>query len=182
MPRHEYKNITCKGCGISFDSISRNKNQKYCSKVCSANNIVNLTRFKPGEKPWNTGTTRSGMKGKKHSKETKEKMRLSSLGELASNWKGGVSSENEKIRKSGRYKAWRDAVFKRDNYTCQICNDRSATGKRVELHADHIKQFAYHPKLRFELTNGRTLCAPCHRQTPTWGNNTAVLETAIEQQ
>jgi hypothetical protein len=26
-----------------------------------------------------------------------------------------------------------------------------------------------HPELRFDVNNGRTLCATCHHQTPTFG-------------
>lgn len=59
---------------------------------------------------------------------------------------------------------WKKAVFERDNYTCQICKTRG-----VKLEADHIKPYEYFPELRLELSNGRTLCVPCHRQTPTWG-------------
>jgi 5-methylcytosine-specific restriction endonuclease McrA len=33
------------------------------------------------------------------------------------------------------------------------------------LEADHIKPWAYFPSLRFELSNGRTLCRPCHDKT-----------------
>ena len=33
-------------------------------------------------------------------------------------WRGGITKTNEKIRKSLKYKNWRKAVFKRDNYTC----------------------------------------------------------------
>ena len=55
---------------------------------------------------------------------------------------------------------WRKAVFQRDNYTCQECGKRGC-----ELNADHIKPFAYFEELRFELSNGRTLCVPCHNKT-----------------
>lgn len=55
---------------------------------------------------------------------------------------------------------WRREVFKRDDYTCQMCLVR---GKYLE--ADHIKPWAYFPDLRFELSNGRTLCRPCHNTT-----------------
>ena len=32
----------------------------------------------------------------------------------------------------------------------------------IKLHADHIKPYANYPELRLEITNGRTLCVPCH--------------------
>ena len=59
---------------------------------------------------------------------------------------------------------WRKAVFQRDNFTCQMCGERGG-----KLQADHIKPFKYFPELRTTLSNGRTLCEPCHKQTPTWG-------------
>ena len=55
---------------------------------------------------------------------------------------------------------WRREVFKRDDYTCQECGIRG-----TYLEADHIKPFAYFPELRYELSNGRTLCRKCHDKT-----------------
>jgi hypothetical protein len=92
-----------------------------------------------------------------------------SIGKENPNWNGGTTSEADKIRKGVAYKNWRNSVFIRDNYTCQICKKR---GGNIE--ADHIKQFAYHPELRFDINNGRTLCKDCHRKTPTYGNNRKV--------
>ena len=77
---------------------------------------------------------------------------------------GAISSTNELARKTKQYRDWRKAVFERDDFTCQECGERGG-----ELNADHIKPFAYHLELRYELTNGRTLCVDCHRATPTWG-------------
>ena len=74
---------------------------------------------------------------------------------------------NRRIRYSKAMKDWRKAVFERDNYTCQICFI-----KGVYIEADHIKQFAFYPELRYELSNGRTLCRQCHRGTDTWGKRT----------
>lgn len=91
-------------------------------------------------------------------------------GDKHPNWKGGITPENEKIRNSKEYKLWRTAVFERDNYTCIWCGARNGKGvKAVYLQADHIKPFAYFPELRFAIDNGKTLCAPCHRTTDTYG-------------
>ena len=84
-------------------------------------------------------------------------------------WRGGISSENQLFRQTIEYKAWRKSVFNRDNYTCQICNNRSSKGNKVRLNADHIKSFADYPELRLEITNGRTLYETCHKKTATYG-------------
>ena len=57
------------------------------------------------------------------------------------------------------YRLWREDVFKRDNWTCQICGIRGG-----KLQADHIKSYALHPELRHDVSNGRTLCASCHKK------------------
>lgn len=100
--------------------------------------------------------------GKKMSIETRKKMGLKKEKNPA--WKGGVTPINRLIRVSREYQDWRKSVFERDDYTCQFCGQRG-----VRLHADHIKPFSLFPELRFELSNGRTLCEPCHKKTPTWG-------------
>ena len=114
-----------------------------------------------------------------HSLEAKEKNRQAHLGKIPHNkgkphpnwigtnnpnWKGGVTPINLQIRRSLEYKIWRRNVFERDNYTCQMCLKRG-----FKINADHIKSFAEFPELRFELSNGRTLCEPCHRNTPNYG-------------
>lgn len=75
------------------------------------------------------------------------------------NWKGGITSLNEIIRKSNPYKAWRKAVFERDDYTCVNCGERGG-----KLHADHIKPFSLYLDLRLNIANGRTLCTKCHKK------------------
>ena len=99
-------------------------------------------------------------KGQVRSIEQRLKMR----GKNNGSWKGGITPINKLLRRSKDFKNWQEAVFKRDNWTCQECNERGG-----KLHPDHIKPFAYYPELRFELTNGRTLCKECHMKTDTWG-------------
>lgn len=97
----------------------------------------------------------------KHAAATSKQRRLH--GAEHPNWKGGVTPINHAIRASLQYKTWRRHVFQRDDFTCQSCTVRG-----VELHADHVMPFASFPDLRFEILNGRTLCVPCHKKTPTY--------------
>lgn len=80
--------------------------------------------------------------------------------------KGGERA-NARVAEMGRldYRLWRNAVFERDDWTCQHCKVRGGV-----LHADHIKPYVTHPDLRLDVNNGRTLCAPCHRKTDTYGS------------
>lgn len=105
------------------------------------------------------------------SRECGYKIRKERYGSDNPAWKGGITPINASIRSSGKMDRWRKAVFERDDYTCQGCGARNGNGRKVVLHADHIKQFAYHLELRFELSNGRTLCKDCHAQTETYKNN-----------
>jgi hypothetical protein len=96
----------------------------------------------------------------------RKKLSLIHLGEKNPQWKGGITTINEKIRKSKEYRLWRKAVFERDNYACIWCGQKGG-----ELHPDHIKPFSLYPELRFAIDNGRTLCIDCHKKTDTWGLN-----------
>lgn len=60
-------------------------------------------------------------------------------------------------RNSAAYRNWRRDVLARDGYCCQRCGDTSGP-----LHAHHIKSYADHPDLRFDESNGTTLCVFCH--------------------
>jgi len=177
-PEYKYKNLVCEHCKNIFDSKTRNKNQKFCSMSCGRKASPNQFQF--GKRPaWNKGIKKSGMSGRKMTNEHKEKIRKANSGENAPNWKGGVTPELNRLRRISAYKEWRKSVFERDGYTCKVCGIKSSAGSRVRLNADHIKQFAYYPDLRFDVSNGRTLCEPCHRKTPTWGytGKKAVLES-----
>jgi len=74
------------------------------------------------------------------------------------NWKGGITPENKRQRATIECVKWRKAIYARDNYTCQECGQ--VGGK---LHAHHIKYWAEYPDMRFELSNGVTMCVECHQ-------------------
>jgi 5-methylcytosine-specific restriction endonuclease McrA len=155
-------------------------------KMSASRRGLKINRTAP---PWN--------KGKKgvYSRESLERFRLSHLGKKQSaetiarripkligrrfrwkdtshirgsnnhRWRGGLTEKHHLIRNSAEYKAWRRAIFQRDHFTCVIGG--KAHGSEIE--ADHIKPFADYPELRFDVSNGRTLCKECHKNTPTYG-------------
>lgn len=84
------------------------------------------------------------------------------IGEKAPNWRGGTSRPYKDGYYSIEYKNWRKAVFERDGYTCQGCGDQNY------ITAHHIKGFAKHPELRYDVSNGLTLCEKCHAKTDNY--------------
>lgn len=108
--------------------------------------------------------TRQKFIGRKQSSETRLKKSMKQKGAKGSNWQGGVSPINERIRQSSEFKQWRAAVFARDKYTCQRCGVKYQVGNRPKLHPHHIKSFAKYPELRFKVNNGITLCEKCHKE------------------
>jgi hypothetical protein len=107
--------------------------------------------------------------GRKMDEEAKEKLRnawesgrAKRIGTNAPRWKGGITPKNTLIRNSIDYEHWRNSVFTRDDWTCQICGQRGG-----DLHAHHIKPFAVFFELRLDINNGITYCRRCHRMVHT---------------
>ena len=117
-----------------------------------------------GHIPWNKGKLWPEEIKKRISQTNKRKgiepaEKFIGLGEKHWNWKGGITPENNRIRGWIEYRLWREAIFARDNWTCQ------KTGIRGEkLHPHHIKNFAQFPELRFAIDNGITLSEKAHRK------------------
>jgi predicted restriction endonuclease len=57
------------------------------------------------------------------------------------------------------YKKWRKLVYSRDKHQCQWPG--CSVNKRLNAH--HIKTWAHYPGLRFEVSNGITLCYYHHK-------------------
>jgi len=94
--------------------------------------------------------------GKKHSMETIKRLSDMKKGSNNPAWKGGITPGYLLERRSLRNRLWRESVFGRDNYICQI------SGEKGNLNANHIKRFVDHLNLRYEINNGITLSKNCH--------------------
>lgn len=138
------------------------------------------TRRKISEAHRKSGHLPPSQKGFKHTEEVKKQISLSQKGNDFAKGKKWTRKSRLKITKKrshreeewgkwrdcAEYREWRTQVFKQDNFTCQDCGEQGG-----RLQADHIKKWAEYPELRFELSNGRTLCESCHKKTPNYGNH-----------
>lgn len=84
------------------------------------------------------------------------------LGAENPNWRGGLVHPDKRLRASLASRNWSKAVRERDGHKCVECG---ATGR---LHAHHIKPWKGNEALRFELSNGKTLCPTCHQIAHGW--------------
>jgi hypothetical protein len=138
------------------------------------------TEFKKGQVAWN-----KNLGGTDYlSDEVRKKMSYwgDKHGEGTPNWRGGTTKLGQLIRSQRIYYHWRTECFQRDNWACVNCGEKRSVGNRVILHWDHIKPFykileenkittveqAKECKELWDITNGRTLCIPCHKQTPSY--------------
>ena len=91
-------------------------------------------------------------------------------------WKGGKTKLGLSIRELPEYKFWRNNVFQRDNFTCQLCNRKRKPGDRVIIQVDHIIRLcdlidknkitiiddAIKCQELWDINNGLTVCNYCH--------------------
>ncbi len=108
--------------------------------------------------------------GMSPSPETREKISQAQLGSKSSNWKGGITPENDRLRDSLESREWRRQVYGRDWYTCQACGLQG-----VGINAHHIKPWHAFPELRYEIDNGITLCKKCHKIFPGTDPDTSLV-------
>ncbi len=59
------------------------------------------------------------------------------------------------------YKRFRTDVLKRDKFKCQMPNCKNRRKNNLNVH--HIQKWAGAAALRFDPSNGITLCSRCHK-------------------
>lgn len=147
LKRRRRKSCICRICDKAFEHTAYREG-KYCSKECWSNRRKKRSCL-------NCGAVIESYTAKKFCSTKCTK--AYHVGSNAPAWKDGKSLERERARLSSKVKAWRKTVYARDAYTCQHCGQQQGS-----LHAHHIKPWASHPELRFEVDNGLTLCESCH--------------------
>lgn len=141
--KKEWIKKTCACCGKSFSVKPSLDRVRCCSRGCAV-------RGRPS--PW---------KGRSPSPEARAKMRAAKIGIRGEDhplYRGADRTERSRAMARDEYKQWRLAVFCRDDFTCCRCGQRGGG----HLHAHHIQGWTKHPELRFDVSNGQTLCVPCH--------------------
>lgn len=156
----------CLSCKQNFEHSRKSPKRKYCSFKCAVKNITGARHYRwKGGDPTHVCLQCGISYQRRTNKNTIPKFCSKNCANR--NRDKGLTDRVRLLRFSKSYKEWREAIFKRDNYTCQFCSQYGG-----KLQADHIKSFARYPELRFELSNGRTLCIDCHYQTDTYGGKT----------
>lgn len=103
----------------------------------------------------------------------KGKKRPDFVGEKNPNWKGNTPLI-QMLRVSAMMQAWRNDIFKRDNFTCQSCGHNK--GNILEAHHVQFLSYliikhkicsteqAYNINELWDIKNGITLCKGCHTE------------------
>jgi len=164
--------VSCKHCGKDFEIVNsriEGNRGKYCSAQCYHNSQKN-----------NIGESNTNWRGGKirriclmcgniyYKKQCQADSIVCSakcghaykskylVGEKSACWKGGITPINKKIRASDEFVNWRNAVYAKYGYACAKCGDKE------KIHAHHIIPFCVDESLRFDISNGITLCKRCH--------------------
>lgn len=179
-PKHLLSNHGCPICGLKINSRNRtktndeftqefnnkfpNSNIELLSEYTGTNEYINC-RCKIDGHEWKS-TAHNLLRGR----NCPECHRRKFCGENNPRWNSDLTTED---RETGRnypdYKEWRESVFQRDNYTCQV------TGKKGRLVVHHIYSYDKYKELRLELDNGITVLEEVHLQFHSiygYGNNT----------
>jgi hypothetical protein len=165
--------------------------KKFCSRACEGKSRRGIPHSEEHNKKLSEARFRllkKGFKCKYH--YGKDHPMFGRTGEKNPNWKGGITTLNRLIRALPEYFAWRDSVYKRDNFTCQDCG--SHISNTLEAHhkkafhsiiQDMLKEFnqfspiedkeilvriAINYKPLWDIKNGETLCLKCHELTESF--------------
>lgn len=177
--REKKKKVICDECGKIYETIPSiyNKNNKnFCSMECKVNNSKRAKRGINNHN-YKSVKVKCDYCGVELEVSYYEYFRLKHhfcnsycfkkgygefyKGKRNPNWNHNLTIQERMIkRRYPEYYNWRENVFKRDDYTCQICGDSSGGN----LNAHHIFSYDEYKDSRIAIDNGITLCTSCHKK------------------
>ena len=151
IQKRRYRDL-CHSCAARTTHLGRKRSDETREKMRKPKTIEHAQNIS------------KGLTGLHPSEDSRRKMSLSHIGVNAGkdhyNWKGGLTPIMTRLRNSAAYYNWRVAVFKRDNYTCQMCTER---GGKLEAHHIHPVRDHKNDLNILDVNNGVTLCEKCHK-------------------
>ena len=146
--------------GLSINELANHYGCSYHTirkwlKIHNLKYDKNKTLFKKGLIPWNKG--KNGYKLNFSEKGYAKKIEIAKnqpKGHLSKAWRGGITSERDKIGQWTRSVA--KQIHLKYNYTCQEC------GQGGDLHCHHIVPVTTDISKAYDINNLITLCSLCH--------------------
>lgn len=139
----------------------RKLTEEHCKNISEANKKKVYRKLTSEEKK----RISSFLSKRPHTKEANEKRRIAQLKRVAEGKHNNYYQDRTKLKvdseRGGHAPAERDwsiRVKRRDGWKCQLKNDKCSG--RLEAH--HIEAWRNSPELRFEISNGITLCHAHH--------------------
>jgi hypothetical protein len=191
------KNMSLCKKGLKRGEESKTKQSNTRKRLFEQGKLIQWNKGKKGVQiPWN--------RGKKMSEDSRKKMSRAKIGKpswskgktslddqrivsgpRSGMWKGGVTKLNHKIRTHVKYLNWRQEVFERDRYTCQLCNSKGCYLEahhkkplRIIIKEHKIRTDAQIIKCEelWDINNGITLCMLCHAKIDKRRANTIIKQ------
>jgi len=163
-----YKRVerACQTCGKVF-TVAPSNPKLHCSRECGNQSPERKAKLQANfRRQWGNPETRqrlmAGIKKRSQSEQWQSAAHFQK-GEKHPRFTGAKNRERAVAISRYQYKEWRLAVYKRDRFTCRDCGEHSR-----KLVAHHIKEWANHPDLRYDVSNGITLCETCHDKRHGW--------------
>ena len=163
--------------------MKQEKYRKLFSEMFSGKKNPMYGRINPGQSErMKKNNPMSKISKEKRRKTLQHRMKLSQskkkkngITEENKIWNKFITPLNEKIRKTIEYREWRENIYKRDKYICQIC--QYCKGKILNVHHHKIKFSdiiiknnittlgkAKKCKELWDINNGITICKKCHEK------------------
>ena len=157
------KIVLCNYCGNEIKKIkSQINNHNFCNKICEGKyqSINNCCKNNPS---FHREKTKQEIKKQSESlRKTNENKRWNNqiINFIDGNPICDFIFAMINDIKLEDYNNWRKEIYKRDNYTCQMCNKNKCL-----IHAHHIIPKRLNKNLILNINNGITLCKDCHEKT-----------------